>query len=204
MRFPMFVELEGRKAVVAGAGAIGTRRILALLEFGARVTVISPEISGKVRSLSEAGRLTCMLREAAEEDVRDAFLVVAATSDRQANHQVALWCRSAGVFVNVADRKEECDFYFPGIAREGILTAGVCADGKSHGLAKAAAEEIRRLFVEKFRTAQAGDGGPAGGRAESLPLAENSPAAAGRCDPRTRPAEDPVSIKGGGGDGNGR
>ena len=129
------------------------------------MTVISPEISGKVRSLWEAGRLTCMLREAAQEDVRDAFLVVAATSDRQANHQVALWCRSAGVFVNVADRKEECDFYFPGIAREGILTAGVCADGKSHGLAKAAAEEIRRLFVEKFRDPEvAKRGGDGNGR----------------------------------------
>ncbi len=150
MRFPMFVELEGRKAVVAGAGTIGTRRILALLEFGAGVTVISPEISGEVRSLWDAGRLQCELREVEERDVEDAFLVVAATGDRQVNHQAALWGRAAGAFVNVADRKEECDFYFPGIAREGILTAGVCAGGEAHGLAKEAAAEIRRLFAEKY------------------------------------------------------
>ncbi|MCI8274807.1 MAG: NAD(P)-dependent oxidoreductase [Lachnospiraceae bacterium] len=150
MRFPMFVEMEGRKVVVAGAGLIGTRRILALLEFGARVTVVSPGLSREVRELWEAGRIQCEIREVAEKDVGQAFLVVAATSDRQANHQVALWCRAAGIWVNVADKKEECDFYFPGIAREGILTAGICADGKSHGLAKEAAAEVRSLFAEKY------------------------------------------------------
>lgn len=152
MRFPMFIELEGKRVVVAGGGTIGTRRIRALSEFGARVTVVSPEISDEVRSLWEAGRIECRIRKVVEEDLEQAFLAVAATNDRQANHQVALWCRKAGIFVNVADQKEECDFYFPGIAREGILTAGVCAEGKSHRLAKAAALEIRSLFAEKYRS----------------------------------------------------
>ena len=59
-------------------------------------------------------------------------------------------CREAGIPVNVADKKEECDFYFPGIARGGLLTAGICAGGKDHRLAKEAAAEVRQLFAEKY------------------------------------------------------
>lgn len=150
MRFPMFVELSGRKAVVAGAGKIGARRIRVLAEFGAQVTVIAPEISEEVRRLWEAGAVSCELRKVTEKDMEDAFLAVAATDDRTVNHQIALWCRKAGIFVNVADKKEECDFYFPGIAKEGILTAGVCAGGSSHRLAKEAAAEVQSLFTEKY------------------------------------------------------
>ena len=150
MRFPVFIELEGKKAVVAGAGRIGTRRIRVLAEFGADVFVVSPEISHEVRKLWEAGIVTCELREIEKKDVEQATLVVTAADDRSVNHQVALWCQEAGIPVNVADRKEECDFYFPGIARKGILTAGVCAEGKAHGLAKEAAAEIGRLFSEKY------------------------------------------------------
>ncbi|MCI8506361.1 MAG: bifunctional precorrin-2 dehydrogenase/sirohydrochlorin ferrochelatase [Lachnospiraceae bacterium] len=150
MRFPVFIELEGKKAVVAGAGKIGTRRIRTLADFGTDVLVVSPELSDEVRELWEAGIVNCELREIVKEDIKQAILVVTATDDRSVNHQVALWCREAGIPVNVADKKEECDFYFPGIARVGILTAGVCAEGKAHRLAKEAAAEINRLFSEKY------------------------------------------------------
>ena len=150
MRFPMFVELEGKKAVVVGAGPIAERRIRVLEEFGAKVTVISPEISEGVRDLWEEGRINCIIRPLERADIEGTFLVVAATGDRAVNHQVAVWCWEAGVLVNVADKKEECDFYFPGIAREGCLTAGVCAGGKDHKLAKSATEDIRILFAEKY------------------------------------------------------
>ncbi|MCI8465069.1 MAG: bifunctional precorrin-2 dehydrogenase/sirohydrochlorin ferrochelatase [Lachnospiraceae bacterium] len=162
MRFPMFIELEGKKAVVAGAGRIGTRRIRLLADFGAWVTVIAPEISDEVRRLWEAGQVSCELREIEQRDVEGAFLAVAATDQREINRRMAFWCRSVGIPVNVADRKEECDFYFPGIARAGCLTAGVCAGGNAHRLAKEAAADIRGLFAENAEkyglAAKEGDG----------------------------------------------
>ena len=146
----MFVELDGRKAVIFGAGTIGTRRIQALCEFGACVTVVAPEVSGTVENLGKTGEIRIQRRKAERKDLEDAFLVVAATDDREVNHQIYEWCRDAGIFVNVADKKEECSFYFPGLARKGSLTAGVCAGGKDHRLARQAAEEIRRLFEEHY------------------------------------------------------
>ncbi|MCI8549826.1 MAG: bifunctional precorrin-2 dehydrogenase/sirohydrochlorin ferrochelatase [Lachnospiraceae bacterium] len=162
MRFPVFVELEGKTAVVAGAGPIAERRIRILEEFGANVTVISPELSQGVRDLWREGKIDCIIRPVEKADIGGAFLAVAATGERTVNHQVAVWCQEAGVLVNVADQKEECDFYFPGIAREGILTAGVCAGGEDHKLAKSAAEEIRILFAEKY--GMCGGGVPSPGK----------------------------------------
>ena len=156
MRFPIFIELDKKRAVVIGAGKIASRRIKALVEYGATVTVVAPEADPLVRELAEEGKLVWRPRLAEEADVAGAALVVAAADRRGVNHQAALWCREAGIPVNVADKKEECDFYFPGLARCGSLTAGVCADGTDHKLAKAAAWEIRELLEEKF-------GGQAGG-----------------------------------------
>ena len=55
--FPLFIDLEGKKITVVGAGAVASRRICTLLEFGARITVLAPEASEKVKSLSGEGRL---------------------------------------------------------------------------------------------------------------------------------------------------
>ncbi|QNM05100.1 precorrin-2 dehydrogenase/sirohydrochlorin ferrochelatase family protein [Qiania dongpingensis] len=149
MRFPMFVELEGKRVVVAGAGTIGTRRIRVLAEFGASVLVVAPEISDEVRSLWQAGKIQCELRPVEKQDMEPAYLVVAAADKREINHQVYEWCSEAGILVNVADKKEECSFYFPGIAKKGSLVAGICAGGENHRLARQAAEEIRELWKEK-------------------------------------------------------
>ncbi|MCD2491789.1 bifunctional precorrin-2 dehydrogenase/sirohydrochlorin ferrochelatase [Lacrimispora sp. NSJ-141] len=149
MRFPMFVELEGKRVVVAGAGTIGTRRIRVLVEFGASVLVISPEVSGEVRDLWQSGKVQCELRTVEKQDMETAFLVVAAADKREINHQIYEWCSEAGIPVNVADKKEECSFYFPGIAKRGSLVAGVCAGGEDHRLARQAVEEIREFWKEK-------------------------------------------------------
>ena len=55
MRFPLFIELEGRSVIVIGGGAIGTRRACAMAEYGAEVTVIVPEISEPLREMAENG-----------------------------------------------------------------------------------------------------------------------------------------------------
>ena len=55
--FPLFVNLEGKKILVYGAGVIGFRRILALLEFGCELTVIAPRALPEVEKLAKEGRI---------------------------------------------------------------------------------------------------------------------------------------------------
>ena len=74
-RFPLFIDLTGKKAVVIGGGTVGLRRAEVLARFGAEVTVISPSLA------REAEGIRCVLRPYAPGDLDGAFLAVAAASD---------------------------------------------------------------------------------------------------------------------------
>ena len=76
------------------------------------------------------------------EDVDGCELVIAATDDSQVNSEIAKYCKERQILVNHAGDQSQCDFYFPGIAREGGLVVGVTASGKNH---KQASEITGRL-----------------------------------------------------------
>ncbi len=138
LRFPMFVDLRGKRAVVVGCGAIGSRRATVLRDFGAHVVVVDPN-----NSIDGAEHLR---REYIPGDVAGAFLCVAATDSREINRAVGDEARALGVPVSVADARCECDFYFPAVCIGGGLVAGVVSDGASHGKTAACAREIRRVL----------------------------------------------------------
>lgn len=141
-RFPMFVDLRGKKAVVVGAGQIARRRIGVLLEFGAEVTVVAPDCTG----LPEQVR--CCVRPYRQGDLEGAFLAVAATNDRAVNRLVGEDAAEAGIFVTVADCREESTFYFPAVCKGGGLVAGVVSEGSAHRKTARAAKAIRALLEE--------------------------------------------------------
>lgn len=148
MRFPLFIDLDGKKAIVAGAGPVGRRRALILLEYGARVILAAPDACAA--DFAGIDALTVLARPVERADLEGAHIAVAATDDRQTNHAMALWCRSAGIPVSVADCPEECDFFFPAVAHAGKLSAGICSDGTDHTLVSEAAADIRTLLEENY------------------------------------------------------
>lgn len=145
--FPLFVNLEGRKILVYGAGIIGTRRILSLLKFGCELTVTAPEASPEVERLAEEGKILWRKSVYHPGEIgKDVCLVLAAASDKDINAQIGAECREKQIPVNVSSDKSLCDFYFPGLAVKDELVAGVTAGGADHGRAKKAAGEIRAVF----------------------------------------------------------
>lgn len=136
-RFPLFVDLTGKKAVVVGGGTIACRRIAVLLDFGAEVTVIAPALKTPFAGVRH------LARPYAAGDLDGAFLAVAATDDRAVNRAVGEEARRAGIPVSVADRKEECTFYFPAICTGAGLVAGVVSTGADHKKTAAAARAVR-------------------------------------------------------------
>jgi siroheme synthase-like protein len=141
-RFPLFIDLRGRKAVVVGGGNIACRRIQVLLDFGACVTVIAPELK-----ISFSG-ITHLARAYTPGDLAGAFLAVAATDNREVNAAVGQEATELGIFVTVADRREECNFFFPAVCTGGGLVAGVVSQGADHKKTARAAQEIRRILEE--------------------------------------------------------
>ncbi|MBT9255688.1 uroporphyrinogen-III C-methyltransferase [Phycicoccus sp. MAQZ13P-2] len=88
------LDLAGRRVVVVGAGAVGGRRVRTLVEDGARVVVVDPAPSEDVRRMASHGDVELRQRPVVEQDVDEAWFVVAATGDPATNRDVAAWCEA--------------------------------------------------------------------------------------------------------------
>ena len=121
--FPLFINISGRKCVVAGGGSVALRKVRTLVLYGADVYVTAREIHPEIRKLLAEDHL--ILGDAAEDFCHDAVLVVAATSDRETNHRIAGYCRQMKIPVNVTDCPEECTFIFPAVVRRDEIGIGI-------------------------------------------------------------------------------
>lgn len=152
-RFPLFVDLEDREILIVGGGNVAARRAAALLDFGARLTVCSPELSEDFLPLEQQwGAKLLLVRERFEEWWKERgegnasfFLVLAATDDRAVNARVVQLFRERGVPVNTCDRSGDCDFYFPAIVRMEEAVLGIAGDGTDHGRIRRMAAALREL-----------------------------------------------------------
>ena len=141
-RFPLFLDLKGKKAVIVGGGKIALRRAGVLLSFGADVTIIAPECEAAPEGAA------FFQRPYEPGDLAGAFLAVAATNCREINFQVGQEAKATGILVSVADRKEESTFFFPAICTGSGLVAGVVSQGEEHKKTAAAARKIRTVLEE--------------------------------------------------------
>ena len=147
--FPLFINMEGKRVQVFGGGKIAARRVHTHLEFGARVKVTAPMISKELEKLAEQeNSLTLEYRRYQRGELKEVDLVLAATCEDKVNDMIFMECRQKEIPVNVASDQEKCDFYFPGVAKEGEITVGVTAGGKNHKKAKKVTERIRELLKE--------------------------------------------------------
>lgn len=143
-RFPLFMSLSGKTVTVVGAGKIASRRIKVLLEYGARIRVIAPQICAEIRALP--GPLEIIEREYERRDVSGSFMVIAATDSREVNQKAGSDAKAEGIQVSVADSREECSFYFPAVIRKKSISIGLVSDGSDHAAAARTAGELREYL----------------------------------------------------------
>lgn len=146
--FPLFLNVEGKNVTVFGAGKIAARRVETFLKFGAEVKVVAPIVSEKIRKLEEEGKIIVETRKYRINELTDQDFVIAATDDNQVNLTISRECRHKEIMVNVTSKKEQCDFYFPGIVEEAGMIIGITASGNDHGKVKDTRERIENLLRE--------------------------------------------------------
>jgi len=122
---PVMLRLGGRKAVVVGGGTVGERSTLALLEAGASVVLVSPEVTPRLRDLAATGDLGWRERVFEEGDTTGANLVFACTSNREVNAAVVAGARRDQALVLNAEDPESSDFTRMATVRRGPLTIAV-------------------------------------------------------------------------------
>jgi siroheme synthase-like protein len=110
--FPLFLKLEGRPALVVGAGAVATEKADALRQAGSKVTVVAPDASPRVRELARREELVWKTRGFREDDVEGFHVVVVSTANPLVNRAVFRAASKRCIPVNVVDVPELCDFYF--------------------------------------------------------------------------------------------
>lgn len=153
--------------LVAGAGKVALRKTKALVEAGARVTVVAPE------ALSEFGELPVRLiaRRFRPSDLKGKVLAFAATDVREVNRRVGVEAARRGIAVNVADAPEECRFLVPARIRQNGLQLAISTGGRSPrlaaGLRKQFETMLRRATIEEARNTGARDSVPLRGIARN-------------------------------------
>lgn len=135
--------VAGRRCVVVGGGRIAARKIEALLDAGADVCVIAPDATDEIRGWHAAGRLVWHARAFRADDLDDAWLATAATSDPSTNRAVFEAGEARRVWVNAADDPANCSFTLMSVVRQGDLVVTVGTGGRSPALAAYLREHVR-------------------------------------------------------------
>jgi len=141
--YPAYLNLIGKKAVVVGGGRVAERKILSLLKAGSKITVISPEITGRIEKEKASGNLKHFKRRYRKGDLDDAFLVIAATDSLSTNEKVS---GDAPCLVNVVDTPKLCNFLVPSTVNRGPLTIAISTSGVSPALSKSIRKELEKSF----------------------------------------------------------
>ncbi len=144
--YPLALKVEGRRCVVVGGGSVAERKILLLLECGAKVVVVSPTLTPIIEEYVTAGRVQAIRRVFQPEDLRGALVAIAATDDQGANRAVRQAADEHHVLLNVVDIPDLCDFYVPASFARGDFEIAVNTAGASPVLAKRIREELEQEF----------------------------------------------------------
>lgn len=148
--YPVYLDMRGRKALVVGGGAVGSRKAATLLRAGARVTVVSPRARQALQDLAGEGRLTWHARPYRSADMEDTFLVFSATDDPGVNRQIEADAARHGVLSNFAETPERGHFLLPAVVERGDLLISISTSGASPAVARRLRQALEAHFGEEY------------------------------------------------------
>lgn len=170
--FPAFLKLAGRPVTVVGGGPVAASKLGALLDAGARVTVVAPDVTDRIADSGAAVRR----RRFRSADLDGAWLAVAAAPP-DVNRDVARAAAERRLFVNAVDDPANASLYLGGVVRRGGVTAAISTDGRAPALAGLIREAIEALLPEDEvrRWLAAADDERAGWLSRRVPMQRRRP-----------------------------
>ena len=150
--FPFFMDIENVRCLIIGGGRQAEQKLLKLLPFGAKISIISPDISEGVRRCQKDSEKQVELIERTfmESDLESEpmFVIIALegnAEDRDTakeRERIAKLCRMKKILVNSVDDRENCDFFFPSLVIKDNITIGISSGGTAPGKAMELRKQI--------------------------------------------------------------
>ena len=140
--YPVYLNLTGKRCLVFGGGRVAEDKIAKLRHSGAKVSVVSPEVTPAIRDAALSGDVEWRDRHYQPGDLEGAFLSIAATDQRKVNQQIFREAERLGVLLNVVDDPAQCTFIAPSIVQRGSVTLAISTGGASPALARKLREAL--------------------------------------------------------------
>jgi len=148
--YPVFLDVRGMRCLVVGGGPVACRKARTLLEHGAAVTVVGPELCPEMWDLAKGTDVEVVLGEYDARSLDGVFLAIAATDDAGVNSRVAEDARESGALVNVVDDLKSSRFIAPSYLRRGDVTIAISTGGASPALARRIRTKLETEFGPEY------------------------------------------------------
>jgi siroheme synthase-like protein len=173
--YPLFLKLAGRKVLVVGGGPVAVAKVAALLEAGAEVAVVAPELRPELLDLATVGKISLARRYYESGDLVGVWLVVAAAPP-EVNQLVAAAAASLRLFVLAVDDTSAASAYGAGTFRRGNVTVAVSTNGRAPALAGLLREGLEAMLPDDLGAwSEEADRQRAVWKADRVPMAERRP-----------------------------
>ena len=148
MYYPINLKIDDMKIVIIGGGKVAYRKCMNFLAFNKKVKVISQEF---IEEFEEIKNKIEMIKDSYDEKyIKDDFVVVAATNNKEVNYQIGTYCRQYGKLVNVVDDKELSNFTVPSFVKRGDLLLSVSTGGKSPSLSSKIRKDLEEVYDDSY------------------------------------------------------
>jgi precorrin-2 dehydrogenase/sirohydrochlorin ferrochelatase len=148
--YPIYLDIENRNVVIIGGGNVCARKAETMMKYGARVTIVSPELTDEIEGWAREGCLALKRKTYDASDLDGANIVIASTDDQTVNEQIAADCRARRIPVNVVDVTPLCEFIVPAIIEKGSIQIAVSTGGKSPAVARTLKEDLQRMIGPEY------------------------------------------------------
>jgi precorrin-2 dehydrogenase/sirohydrochlorin ferrochelatase len=148
--YPAFLDLQGAACLVVGGGQVGERKVKTLMDCGAVVHLVSPELTPFLVEEVRQGRVRLLAPEFLHEHLEGMFLVIGATDNPEVNQRISVEARSRNLLCNIVDKPRECNFIVPSQVHRGDLVIAVSTGGRSPALAKKIRQDLENLFPDIY------------------------------------------------------
>ena len=144
---PIFADVRNKLCLVVGGGEVATRKAGVLLEAGAKVRVVAPQIEP---GLANQQRIEAINARFESKHMDGVTLVIAATDDRSVNQQVSELARARNIPVNVVDDPELCSFIMPAILDRSPLMVAFSSGGASPVLTRMMRGKLESMIPQNY------------------------------------------------------